>query len=188
MTHSPIALGDMVYAITDRGNMYAINVEDATEKWLIGGIKKYLSGNENRLYCIDLAGNLAILDAKSGGLIGTLPMRSLDLHVMNIQTDRILIGSSTGMLQCLRETGNYWPVVHFGAVGAKKKKPTQPVRGGAKPADDGGKPAGADPFAAPPAGADPFAPPAGGAADPFAPPAAAPMPMGAAPDPFAPPP
>jgi hypothetical protein len=124
------------------------------------------------LYCIDLAGNLAILDAASGALIGTLPAQSLDLHVMNVQTDRILIGTNTGMLQCLRETGNYWPVVHFGQL--KKKKPTQPTKGGAKPAGDGGKPAAdpfaapaADPFAAPAAGADPFAAPAAGAADPF---------------------
>lgn len=194
ISRSPIALGDTVYAISNRGNMYAINVEDATEKWLTGGIRSYLAGSETRLYCIDLAGNLAILDAASGALIGTLPAQSLDLHVMNVQTDRILIGTNSGMLQCLRETGNYWPVVHFGKL--KAKKPTQPTKGGAKPAADGDKPAAdpfaapaADPFAAPAAGADPFAAPAAGAkpaapaggagADPFAPPA-----DGGAPDPF----
>ena len=135
ISRSPIALGDTVYAISNRGNMYAINVEDATEKWLISGIRSYLAGSETRLYCIDLAGNLAILDAASGALIGTLPAQSLDLQVMNVQTDRILIGTNSGMLQCLRETGNYWPVVHFGQL--KKKKPTQPTKGGAKPAAEG---------------------------------------------------
>ncbi len=182
ITRSPVALGDTVYAITNRGNMYAINVEDATEKWLISGIHSYLAGTETRLYCIDLAGNLAILDAKSGALIGTLPSQSLDLQFLNTQTDRILIGTKSGMLQCLRETGNYWPVVHFGQL--KQKRPTQPPKGGAKPADDGGKPA-ADPFAAP--AADPFAAPGGAAADPFAaPPAggAKPPEGGAADDPF----
>lgn len=184
ISHQPVALVDTVYAITDRGNMYAINAEDGSEKWLSPGIKRFLSGNQERLYCIDTAGNLAIVNAESGGVIGTLPAQTLDLQVLNVQTDRILIGTTSGMLQCLRETGSYWPVVHYGEL--KQKKPAPQPRGGAKPAEDGAKPAAdpfaapaADPFAAPPAGADPFAtPPAAAPAAPAAPPAA---------DPFAPP-
>jgi outer membrane protein assembly factor BamB len=196
ISHQPVALVDTVYAITDRGNMYAINVEGGTEKWVAAGIKRYLSGNQNRLYCIDTAGNLAILNADSGSVIGTLPAHALDLQVLNVQTDRILVGTRGGLLQCLRETGSYWPVVHYGEL--KQKKPAAQPRGD-KPAAEGDKPAAdpfaappaADPFAAPPAGADPFAAPRPGApaapaapaappaADPFAPPAAGADPFGA---------
>ena len=183
ISHSPITLGDTVYAITDRGNMYAINVADASEKWLTGGIKKYLAGNARRLYCIDTSGNLAILDAQSGGLVGSLPALALDMHVFNQQTDRILIGTRGGLIQCLRESAAYYPTIHFGEVKVKAAAP----REGDKPAETseptGERPA-SDPFSAP-GGADPFAPaparaPAGGdkpepmppaAADPFAAPA-----------------
>ncbi|MDX1946563.1 MAG: PQQ-binding-like beta-propeller repeat protein [Pirellulaceae bacterium] len=178
ISHSPVALGDTVYAITDRGNMYAISVADAQERWVTAGIKKYLAGNDNRLYCVDTGGNLTVLDTKSGSRIGSLATSSLDLPILNVQTDRILIGNSQGMIQCLRDSAVYWPVVHY--LTEPKKKSTQPAKPGPAfgPAPmPAGPPAGPDPFAAPPpAAVDPFAAPA-------APPAAAPPP--AAVDPFA---
>jgi outer membrane protein assembly factor BamB len=176
ISHSPITLGDTVYAITDRGNMYAINVADASEKWLTGGIKKFLASNAQRLYCIDTSGNLVILDAKSGGPLGSLPTLALDMHYLNHQTDRILIGTRGGLIQCLRESTAYYPTIHFGEV---KARPAAPPKQGGRPIES--EPAGdspaSDPFSAP-AGADPFAaPPAGGAKppEPMPPPAADPF-------------
>ena len=172
---SPIALGDTVYAITDRGNMYAINVEDATERWVVGGMRNYLAGNDQRIYCQDVGGNLAILDVKTGALVGSLPAQSLDFPVINVQTDRIFMASTGGLVQCLRETGSIYPVIHFGELKKKKappvlkpgEKPADPAEPGVeKPGDPFSAPAGQDPFAAPPAaGAGGAAP----AADPFAP-------------------
>jgi outer membrane protein assembly factor BamB len=175
---SPVALHDTVYAITDRGNLYAINVEDATEKWVVGGMRQYLAGNDQRIYCQDVAGNLAILDAKSGGLVGTLAAQSLDMPILNVQTDRIFLANSGGLLQCLRETQSLFPVVHFGEI--KKKRPPTSLKPGQKatePAEAGGEKPASDPFAAP-AGQDPFAAPGAGGAGGAAPPAGA--------DPFAP--
>jgi hypothetical protein len=121
-----------------------------------------------------------------------LPAQALDLHIMNVQTDRIFLGTSGGLLQCLRETNSHYPVVHFGEIKKKKappvlkpgQKPTEPAdAGGGKPADPFSAPAGQDPFAAPGAAAPKGAKPApGAAADPFAP-AAAPAPAPGA-DPF----
>ena len=185
ISHSPVALVDTLYAITDRGNMYALGAEDGQERWVVGGIRSYLAGNEDRLYVKDLAGNLLILDAKSGSRLGSLGTSGLDLTTMNVQTDRIFLGTTTGLIQCFREMGKPFPVVHM--MHEPKKPAAQPALkppGGAAPMP---MPPGADPFAVPgpaapvpaPAGADPFA----------APPAAPPMPMPpppAAADPFAP--
>ncbi|MCI0359578.1 MAG: PQQ-like beta-propeller repeat protein, partial [Planctomycetaceae bacterium] len=44
ISQSPVAIEDTVYVISDRGNLYAINIEDATERWLVGGIRRYLAG------------------------------------------------------------------------------------------------------------------------------------------------
>jgi len=193
ISQSPVALEDTVYVISDRGNLYAINIEDATERWLVGGMRHYLAGTSQRLYCIDTEGNFVILDRATGGLVGALPVPTLDLHVMNIQTDRIFIGNMGGLLQCLRETGSHYPVIHFGEV--KKRKAPAVLKPGQKPteapADAGGeKPSAADPFAVP-MGQDPFAPAAGGgAAGKSAPgkaaPGKAPPPPAPGLDPFAP--
>jgi outer membrane protein assembly factor BamB len=181
ISHGPVALGDTVYAISDRGNMFAVSVATAQEKWLASGIRRYVAGNENRLYCLDLGGNLAILDARSGSRIGTIASGGIDLPFVNAQTDRIILANSGGLVQCLRESDLHWPVVHL-LADPKKKKPAQGgVPAAGPPAAAPAGPPPVDPFAAPPA--DPFAAPP---ADPFAAPAA-PMPSAPAPvDPFAP--
>ncbi|MEX2176226.1 MAG: PQQ-binding-like beta-propeller repeat protein [Pirellulaceae bacterium] len=168
ITHSPVAIGKMVYAITDRGNMFAIEAESGQELWPAGGIRSFVAASDQRLYCLDLSGNLAILEIASGRRIGTIPTGGLDLHYMNVQTDRIIVGSRSGLLQCLREVEARHPVLHFGGEMKPQADKSQPVKPGAKPA----APAGANPFAPPaaedaPAGADPFGTPAA-ADDPFA--------------------
>lgn len=184
LQHSPVALGKMVYAISTRGNMYAVDADNAAERWLVGGIRSYLAGNDKRLYCLDDRGNLAILDAKTGSRLGTLGGVGGDLvPILNPQTDRIFLVTSRGFVQCLRETSHPWPMVHY-QVEPQKKLTKKPATLGGKteekkeavPSDDpfgtpGAAPAtsmpGADPFGAPgaanppaqPAGADPFATP-----------------------------
>ncbi len=43
--HSPIALGDAAYAISKRGNLYAIYIPTGNERWVFGGIQSYLAGS-----------------------------------------------------------------------------------------------------------------------------------------------
>ena len=180
ISHSPVALGSTVYVITDRGSMFAISATDGKEQWVQGGIRKYVAGNDKRLYCTDLGGNLTILETATGSKLGTIATGQVDMPYMNVDTDRIILASSTGLVQCFREANLPWPVSHMRSDAAKTGMPAvktpeaQPPAGGATP-----MPVNPDPFA-------------GGAADPFAAPAK-PMPMpkppaGGEPDPFATPP
>jgi outer membrane protein assembly factor BamB len=180
ISHSPIALGKTVYAITDRGNMYALNAADATEQWVASGIRGYVAGNDERLYCLDTRGNLTIIEAATGSRLGTIATGQLDMPLLNLQTDRIILATSTGLVQCFRETGRPWPVVHYQIEAAPK--PTQPTKTPApKPAEaTEPMPATTDPFST----ADPFATPG---VRPATPPAAAPPTAAPEADPFAPP-
>jgi len=177
IAHSPITLGSTVFAISERGNMFAIDVETANERWVAAGIANYLAGNEKRLYCLDIRGNLAILDAATGSRLGSVPSVPADTPFLNSQTDRIFLVNSTGLLQCLRETSLPWPVVHYQIEPQRKATialPKKPDEKSEQPKDNdpfgpaGGKPAGSttDPFAEP---AKPAAAPRAAGADPFAP-------------------
>ncbi len=192
ISHSPVALGSSAYVITDRGNMFSISAADGQEQWVQSGIKSYVAGNDKRLYCIGSGGNLTILDAATGSRIGAIAVGQLDLPFVNVETDRIILASSTGLVQCFREASRPWPVAHHRSDAVPK--PVGPVTTPTPqpPPDTAPLPVGPDPFdpfapkPAAPAGA---APPAGSEPDPFAtPPAgsapAAPMPAGA--NPFAP--
>ena len=181
VTHSPVALIDTLYAITDRGNMYAIGAADGQERWLAAGIKKYIAGNESRLYVMDTRGNLTVLDRLTGSRLGWLPTSGIDAPYMNVTTDRLVLATSTGLLQCLRQTNLPWPVVVNEAEIAKPAAqkttptptptPTPPPAGGAPMPADPFAAAGADPFGAAPKPPTPMPPPAAPAAepDPFAP-------------------
>src|SRR5439155_12922759 len=146
IVHSPVALDQTVYAISKRGNMYAIDVNSAAERWVIGGIRSYLAGNDKRLYCTDLRGDLAILDTSTGSRLGTVTGIVSDVPVLNAQTDRILLVSSTGLVQCLREINLPFPVVHYQIEPQQKITKAAP-KTEAQKSEDKAAPAGdTDPF------------------------------------------
>jgi hypothetical protein len=89
-----------------------------------------------------------------------------DLAYVNKETDRIIIGTSKGLLQCYREANQDYPLVHIVLSKPEEEAPLKkPARGqpadAAKPAatdeqgTQGPTDPGADPFATPPAGAEP---------------------------------
>lgn len=198
----PIVVDDAVYVVTDENVMFKVNsklrddrVHQSGDKilpgehiWAKGGIYSFLGASDERVYCVGAAGRLTILDAKTGGRIGVLPFEGLDLKLRNIQTDRMFVGSKTGLIQCLHEAGNRYPIIHTGVdedltpaqevEQADPAGPAAPVGGGDDPFAP--KPgAGGDPFAPAGGGGDPFAPKPGAGGDPFAP-------SGGGADPFAP--
>jgi outer membrane protein assembly factor BamB len=177
ISQTPLGIGDNIYAITDSGELYAISATTGTELWLTTGLRSILAGNKDRVYATDTTGNVVVLDAKSGSRLGSLGATGLNLRFTNVQTDRIIIGTSTGLVQCIRERGLVWPVAHQQFAGSEPDPATQakpgPAPAAEKPATDPfAEPGNADPFggdAAPaekpmPPAADPFG---GDAADPF---------------------
>ncbi|MEO8498808.1 MAG: hypothetical protein ABI614_27420, partial [Planctomycetota bacterium] len=105
-----------------------------------------ISASKSRLYCQGDTGQLIIFDIKSGGRLGALSTESLDIRMVNYQTDRILLGSSTGLIQCMREVGAEWPTIRAGGLEAK------PENEAAETAAEAAAPAADDKPAAPPAG------------------------------------
>lgn len=172
----PLAVGETVYAVTDSGELYAIDAVNGTERWMTAGVYGLVAGNDKRLYATDSTGNLLILDAGSGSRLGSVPTAAPMLPFTNVHTDRIVMATRSGLIQCIRERDLVWPVLHqqFDGPARQKAKPkaTPPAAG------DGDKPA-ADPFAGPgeedpfgggaPAAPKPMADPFGGddGADPF---------------------
>ncbi len=196
ISHQPIAVGKAVYVITDEGEMFRINSETGQEEWWTPGIRGFVSASDSKLYCTDRMGRIAIIDMETGGRVSTIPVDGLDLRFVNIQTDRMIVGTTKGLLQCLHETKLDKPLFHIEAEvqtnaprtiemgevadkadGAADPKPadTNPFGGGA-PSDDpfgGAKPmddpfgGGAKPPAAGGGGADPFGSDAKSGGDPF---------------------
>jgi hypothetical protein len=113
---------------------------------------------------------MVILDARTGGQIDSVPVGDLDLLYTNWITDRVIVGTSTGVLQCLHEVGVPYPIVHNVPDPEASKKPKVIQKTGDEPAAEEPADAEDDPFGGGAAGSDddPFGGgAAGGDDDPF---------------------
>ena len=144
------------------------------QKWTAPTIKQFVSATKTKVYAVNAAGNLAILDIQNGGLLGELALNPTDRVFVNNQTDRIYVGTRTGIVQCLRESSAIWPTIHVTglelAPGASERGYGTRRRGGrrgcnnnqtirlqprprttSRPTRNGSKPADDDPFGEKPA-------------------------------------
>jgi outer membrane protein assembly factor BamB len=168
ITHGPIGVRDTVYAIADSGTMYAIDAEAGTEKWTTSGIRGFIAASTDRLYCTDITASLVVIDARSGSRVASISAPELEVRMVNTETDRIVVGTPSGLLQCFREIDRKWPEIRLMQDTTQpRKKPEKTAEkkeegGKAKPPVEDAKPTEDDPFAAKsPAGAK--KPPAEGA-------------------------
>jgi hypothetical protein len=105
-------IGDAIYVVTQGSHLFRLSAESGTDTWWTSGIERVLSASDRQLYAVDGAGRLVVLSTDTGSRIGSLATQNLDLLVTNKETDRIFIGTSSGVLQCLREANRPWPMVH----------------------------------------------------------------------------
>ena len=118
--HPPVVVGKNLFVITEAKGMYCIDVKTGAEHWWAPNVLQFLSASEKRVYCCDDFGRMSILDLATGGQVGRLDSATGDVKMINPYTDRIFIGSRTGLLQCLREPQLDRPLVHFAMA---KKRP-----------------------------------------------------------------
>lgn len=138
ITEPPVVLDKHVYVITGKGNLYALSVDSGEPIWVTPLIRSYLSASRDRLYVVGKSGRMTLIDRKTGATLSSLPTEELDLKMLNIQTDRIFIGTRKGLIQCVREIGNEYPVVHFQEADPAAKdggKPGDAKAGAAKQPD-----------------------------------------------------
>lgn len=109
---SPILIGDALYVIAEHDGMYRLSLEDGTPTWLARGVRKFIAASQQNLYTADSAGRTFVLDAQTGHLLNTIPTEAWELKVTNRFTDRIFVGSHSGLLHCLREIQLDEPVRH----------------------------------------------------------------------------
>jgi outer membrane protein assembly factor BamB len=112
VVEQPVVIGDSLFLIPETGGLFRLSVETGVEQWSVPGVYHFVAASPTRLYTVDLLGRLVILDAQSGARLGSLETSALDLKLVNDQTDRIYLGTRTGLIQCLHEVQLSEPVIH----------------------------------------------------------------------------
>jgi outer membrane protein assembly factor BamB len=121
--HKPVAIKDAVYIVADSGGMSRLDAATGVEQWWAADITKFLAASPSRIYAADAVGRLLILDARSGSRLASLPTEAMTFKFTNITNDRLYLGTSTGLIQCVHEVGLASPDMHAAPLKAEKPKP-----------------------------------------------------------------
>jgi outer membrane protein assembly factor BamB len=154
---APVPLDGRLYAISELSGMYCLSADKGLELWFTSGVAELIAASATRLYTADETGRMLVLDRRSGAHLDSLPTELLSIKVVNNQTDRLYLGTTKGLIQCLREIDQVTPLVHaLPPDPAEAPAPTgsKPAAAGKAAAERGAAP-DAEPAAEDPFGADP---------------------------------
>jgi hypothetical protein len=110
IVESPVVIKDRVFAAMQMGGLHCLDGKSGKQLWFAPEITQFLAAGKQRVYAADKLGRVQVLDARSGSRLDVLPTEMLPIKVTNSQTDRIYLGSETGLLQCLHEVAQTAPI------------------------------------------------------------------------------
>ncbi|HUS39570.1 MAG TPA: PQQ-binding-like beta-propeller repeat protein [Pirellulales bacterium] len=170
--HTPVAVDGFIFLTTLHGGLYCVvgdvNVvghafakarkaaadrgeevpkterkwEEGEEVWWTPGIAKVLAVTPTRVYGLDDFGHTRILRRDTGQLIDTMHTQNQSLSLINRATDRIYLGTKSGLIQCLHEPAIEKPLKYMITSpvngGPSEIEQGEAAEDGEKPGDDGG--------------------------------------------------
>jgi outer membrane protein assembly factor BamB len=150
---SPAVIQGAVYAVAEDAGMFRVAVADGHQDWFNPSPRYFLAASPTKVYGIDSYHRLQILNAKTGATLDSMPLPEAVLPVHNGQTDRVILTSRIGFIQCLHEPElaqpqSYVPPKPVEKPPEEKAKP--PVVKPKAPAEDADKPKPAPKPATPP--------------------------------------
>jgi outer membrane protein assembly factor BamB len=115
INQAPVVIRHRVFVANQFGGLYNLDAKSGQDMWQgpSPGIMQLLAASKSRLYATDRLGRLAILDARTGARLDTFPLgEAYALRPVNYWSDRLFLGTKTGLLMCLHEPDLTTPVVH----------------------------------------------------------------------------
>ena len=106
------AVGDQVYACSDTGGMHCIDIRTGHKKWFTPGIVQFIASSNNRVYAKNSLREIAILDRTNGNVLSVFSAIPFDYLIFNVDSDRIILATETGLFQCLHEQELIKPLKH----------------------------------------------------------------------------
>lgn len=99
---SPIVSGDLVFHRTAEG-LFAVSVEDGTEKWMRSGSAAFLARMEDEAYLWESAARrLVRVKVEDGAEVAVVDVPSADYAFANVEHQLVILGTRLGRLTCLR--------------------------------------------------------------------------------------
>ena len=99
-----------VYIPTELGGMFCLNAKSGRQDGGSPNVLRFLAASKQRVFASDKLGRVRILDAKTGAALDTLPTELLPVKLTNTRTDRLYLGTETGLIECLHDLEQTKPI------------------------------------------------------------------------------
>lgn len=116
---APVVAGEEIFVINESGELSLIEAKDGSPKWTTGTDSgRFLGVSPTKVYLRDGDGALITVERTSGKLLADadstlhragLDLRGYDLSFLDHFDDRMFLGTSSGVVICLREIGQTKP-------------------------------------------------------------------------------
>ena len=99
----PVVIRGAVFTTPDDGGMFRAAEADGHQVWFNPSPRHFLAASRTKVYATDAFGHMLVLNAKSGATIDNFPLPQAVQPFLNGETDRVILTSDVGFLQCLHE-------------------------------------------------------------------------------------
>ena len=102
-----------VYVTPQNDGMYCLNTSSGLTKWHQPRASEFLASTTDYLIASDALDNVLLMAHEDGAILGVLPLRGYKVRLHNDRTDRCYLATPDGVVVCLREKGQEFPLYHM---------------------------------------------------------------------------
>lgn len=112
VTRTPRVIVDDLFLTPEGVGMFRMRARDGIEQWTqpARGVDEFVGASPEAVYGSDHALNLVRLNRATGEIQGRLPLDRFTLRISNDLTDRLYLGTTTGVIIALREQDRELPL------------------------------------------------------------------------------
>lgn len=108
----PQVVGGDIFLTPTRGGLHCVAVETGALRWYQPRLTEFVAAGRNRVYASDELDNLVVLARSNGAPLASLPLRKFSERYANERNDRIIVSTESGLVLCLNEKGQDFPIYH----------------------------------------------------------------------------
>lgn len=108
----PHVVGSSVFVGPHGNGLYCLDTASGSIKWHQPIAATFLAANDTYVFASDRLNNILMLSHEDGSILGDAPLRGYTVLVENDRTDRLYLASPDGLIVCIRDKGQEFPLYH----------------------------------------------------------------------------
>jgi outer membrane protein assembly factor BamB len=108
----PHVVGSSVFVAPSKDGVYCLVAASGVIRWHQPLADEFLAANDKYVFATDRLHNVLMLSHEDGSVLGEAPLRGYTVKVANDRTDRLYLASPDGLIVCIRDKAQEFPLYH----------------------------------------------------------------------------